>query len=868
MMRFPEQEQLNLPIPYSKCLAKTYLCSSGKTVAGRTVLEHCLIVSEIARGLINRLPGSVSALYPKGAELIAGSHDVGKVSPTFQKKIFDNIDDNLHSIYYPVLERISSQIERNWGGHAGTGQISLADMNVGKYIPEIVGQHHGYSPPVRGSSAEGEAFGGKPWQQERMQLIKNLANYLQVDWPVIKSPVQARLIAGLTSVADWIGSGDFFEEPAKNWHDRISRSIDNAGFVPPLVKQGLSFRAVFQSNDSKGFTPYPIQSSLIEAVSTPGLYVLEAPMGHGKTEAALYVAYQMLSTKQATGIYFALPTQLTSNKIYDRFNVFLKNILKPECIHRKALLLHGNAWILEQTEMGEEGRPGGTWFNTSKRGLLAPFAVGTIDQALMAVMNVKHGFVRAFGLAGKVVILDEVHTYDFYTGTILYALVEFLKALNCTVIILSATLSQERRQQMTQQKVSETGYPLITAVGSDSSCREIPVKPPKSHPVKIRTVHKESIAIEEALKRADTGQQVLWIENSVADAQDCYLSLAARGAESGIECGLLHSRYTATHRQDKENYWVNQFGKPGWKSRNQKGRILVGTQVLEQSLDIDGDFLITRFCPTDMTLQRIGRLWRNDNTPRNGLAEREAWLLIPDPNAIEADPGKAFGINSLIYDTYILCRSFEVWCHIDEINIPRDIRRLVEESYCTRKESGIMARLLAEFNSGNRNKKGRMSLEQLARMTLSKGAKTLPESKAQTRYSETDTLEVLLLSHMSPDPDNQATNLKLLDGEQIIIPWHRHRLTKKDWRSMSIKLMNQMVHVKPNHAPLPLQKDTLLKTGLGNCLYLGNPVFDEALLRVATVDDAGNLCGYQGAPLHEKLRIQYRRDLGYRTIQI
>jgi len=153
-----------------------------------------------------------------------------------------------------------------------------------------------------------------------------------------------------------------------------------------------------------------------------------------------------LSSGQSSGIYFALPTQLTSNKIFDRFQDFLGEVLADDCPHR-SLLLHANAWLFE-TDMGEEGRPGGAWFNQSKRGLLAPFAVGTIDQALMAAMNVKHGFVRAFGLAGKIVILDEVHTYDAYTGSLMDALVQLLRQLNCTVIILSATLNQERREQL------------------------------------------------------------------------------------------------------------------------------------------------------------------------------------------------------------------------------------------------------------------------------------------------------------------------------------------------------------------------------------------------------------------------------------
>ncbi|MEN3752597.1 DEAD/DEAH box helicase [Mangrovibacter sp. SLW1] len=200
----------------------------------------------------------------------------------------------------------------------------------------------------------------------------------------------------------------------------------------------------------------------IEQVVGPGVYILEAQMGMGKTEAALYAAYQLLSKGKATGIYFALPTQLTSNKIYDRFNTFLEQIVSAET-PKRSLLLHSNAW-LQNSEAGEEGSPGGSWFNQSKRGLLAPFAVGTIDQALMAVMNVKHGFVRAFGLAGKVVILDEVHSYDLYTGTILNELVAFLRQIDCTVIILSATLSQDRREALLQQTTTSTAYPLITAV--------------------------------------------------------------------------------------------------------------------------------------------------------------------------------------------------------------------------------------------------------------------------------------------------------------------------------------------------------------------------------------------------------------------
>lgn len=381
-------------------------------------------------------------------------------------------------------------------------------------------------------------------------------NALQEDWPYIDSFATARLLAGLTSVADWVGSSHHFDDPAEDWRPLINQALDDAGFIQPVYKKGLSFSDVF------GFTPREAQRLFYEQVSGPGVYVLEASMGIGKTEAALYAGYQVLAQGQASGIYFALPTQLTSNKIFERFNCFLDQILSSDSSHR-SLLLHANAWLFD-TEMGEEGRPGGAWFSQAKRGLLAPFAVGTIDQALMAAMNVKHGFVRAFGLAGKIVILDEIHTYDAYTNVLIEALVRLLRQLDCTVIILSATLSQERRQDLIAAKTESFAYPLITASSKESSSiTEVSVAVTQSQQVAIVLQGNEDLAVEEVLLRAEQGQQVLWIENTVKEAQARYLLLAARAQSLGVDCGLLHSRYSATDRQAIEKKWVNIFGKLG-----------------------------------------------------------------------------------------------------------------------------------------------------------------------------------------------------------------------------------------------------------------------------------------------------------------
>jgi len=854
-----EPHKHSIPVEY---YAKTNRNAQGAISVGRTVFNHCQIVGDVAKELIHRSSLMLlQSLFPAGSELVAASHDIGKISPAFQKKILQNTDkydpDN-----YPMFKGTNPLLERQWGGHAGVSQLALEAAAVGAFIPEIGGQHHGYSPQVGIYKATTELFGGQHWHNKRTHLLEELQKYFGVEWPDIETPEQARLIAGLTSVADWIGSGDLFDDPSLQWKETVCKAMDNAGFIPPVYKTGLNFSEVFGAE----FKPYPVQEEFIHQVTSPGVYVLEAPMGMGKTEAALYAAYQLLCRRHASGIYFALPTQLTSNKIYQRFNMFLSKILERECHHRRALLLHGKAWLLE-TEIGGEGMPGRSWFNGSKRGLLAPFAVGTLDQALMAAMNVKHGFVRAFGLAGKVVILDEVHTYDAYTGTIIDALVKLLTKLHCTVIILSATLNRDRRRQLVGEELHESSFPLITAPGSAGKLRETPVPVPAAfcQQFAIEILEDSQKATEEALWRAEQGQQVLWIENTVAEAQEQYRKSAARCAEIGVACGLMHSRFTAYDRQQIEDHWVNLFGKPGWSSRAEQGRLLIGTQVLEQSLDIDADFLVSRFCPTDMLLQRFGRLWRHDMTPRHQTARQEAWILAPQLEKAVKQPTQGFGSTAWVYNPYVLCRSLEVWQDLQKIVVPADIRTLIEATYAPRQESGKLAQWRQELEHGSQYRIGRQALQQLARITLSRGGKTLPETKAQTRYSDEDPCEVLLLRSMVMLPDSYMTQLTLLSGEQVQLPWNKGKLSRREWRQLSAKLMSQMVSVSYRNAPLALPLDTLKKLRLQNCFYLGNPEREEALLRLALVDGTGSLQGYHRAPLNKDYMLQYRDDLGYST---
>ena len=195
-------------------------------------------------------------------------------------------------------------------------------------------------------------------------------------------------------------------------------------------------------------------------------------------------------------------------------------------------------------------------------------------------------------------------------------------------------------------------------------------------------------AIDEVLNRAEQGQQVLWIENTVAEAQAQFQRISTFA--SGIECGLLHSRFLKTDRAENEGYWVKLYGKENAQQRQTKGRILVGTQVLEQSLDIDADFLISRLAPTDMLLQRLGRLWRHENTVRPAEAKREAWLLVPELNAAIENAEQEFGKTAYVYSPYVLCRSLEVWHGMKSVSLPGQIREVIEATYIEHAETGTM----------------------------------------------------------------------------------------------------------------------------------------------------------------------------------
>ena len=839
-------------------LSKTVKTEDGQIIPGISVAQHCKITGYVAESLLTVLNSQEKEnMLSDTAVVLAACHDIGKISPDFQKKIYSCLTDCDVS-NYPEFNDANADNAKGKGTsfHAKVTQAALADCP--RYISLIEGMHHGFKP--NNSPIAEDGYGGKAWTQKRHELLSELEKefaHTKNIWPQIKDWNEASVFGGFITVADWIASGGAFSKLTleSNVSDEQLRlmaeqAVADAGFRKVSFKQNLSFADVF------GFAPRTAQSAFYEQVNNPGVYILEAPMGIGKTEAALYAAYKMIAAGKADGIYFGLPTQLTSNKIYERVMKFLTVVTGDE--KNAVKLLHSSAW-LETAVFGEDADSGKSWFDSGKRGILAPFAVGTVDQALMAVMNVKHGMVRAFGLAGKVVILDEVHSYDAYTGTILNTLVHCLREIGCTVIILSATLTAEQKKNILSVQAScsfNESYPLVTALpGSDSDqLVQTSVATEKEKNVHISLTSDDEEALDAAMEKAESGEQVLWIENTVSDAQKIYRRIAAKMAGTAVEYGLVHSRYIKETRAVNEGKWVSLYGSGNNEVRRKCGRILVGSQVLEQSLDIDADFLVTRLCPTDMMLQRMGRLWRHDshNEVRPVNAKCSVLILSPEYGKAVSTP-RMFGLSSAVYSEYVLLRTLEVWKEVHAVSLPSDIRTLLEKTYQDRIESGR----LQQLKNGMIAKK--KQLEDFARIIQSTAANTFTESEVQTRYSEIENCRVLLIKTFIKKDDSYE--ITFADSDDIItVPVQSPTYSEQQIRTVARILFEHCVTVAEKNAPL-YDKTVRL---FAPYVYVGAEDEDEHPFRAALVGDDEYLRTLQNTVVERDGKcFLYNTRLGY-----
>lgn len=393
---------------------------------------------------------------------LAGLHDLGKASRPFQAKY-----DKDHAIRLAGTGLDASTMADPGHGIVIAAQLpSLLEVRgisgrLANRIGVVLGGHHGAFPLLGGGQGRGLDIGEERpavrerWEAARQQLFDQLAVVLGLGAPPTGALGNAAvmILGGFVSIADWIGSMDeegFFEYRPDGAND-LPAYFEHAKTVADKALVTLKWKAYpepkrrtfEEANNNR--SPRPLQlkaDELRKPGDTPPFIVIEAPMGEGKTEAALHVLEGWAADGKARGFYLALPTQATANQMHGRVVDFLRNaftvpIAEGEDVN--LVLAHGGAWLRDPERLpkgvyDDDGpRPGavgaGEWFLNRKRSLLAPYGVGTIDQALMAVLQVKHVFVRLYGLAGKAVVIDEVHAYDTYMSGLLERLLEWLGAL-------------------------------------------------------------------------------------------------------------------------------------------------------------------------------------------------------------------------------------------------------------------------------------------------------------------------------------------------------------------------------------------------------------------------------------------------------
>lgn len=757
--------------------AKTFQ-EQGETHLGISVYQHGLLTALVCRELMNtlRFPIKDDVLPPELAAL-AAVHDVGKLNPYFLRRLLRNVSPS-SSEFHRWDQYTKDCLEAEEVVHSTISAVTLKEMLVPRKVAEILEMHHGYPPPTSEPRADAYALGSRSWEAMRETVVTALLEAVGAQrfpkllkTPLFKANPTAQRDAwlGLIVVSDWIASQVETAVAPGSEAAMAARLVRSAGFEVLKVHSDLTYSDIF------GFSLRPAQQKLVDLYAGPGTYVFEAPTGYGKTEAALALAFHALVKGAANGIYFALPTQLTSNRLFDRFSVYVSKMVGNGAVSR---LIHSGARLL-QTEIGKEGAPGDIWFSQNRRALLAPFAVGTVDQALLSELSVRFSCVRAAGLLGKVIIFDEIHSYDAYTSTLIQRLLRRLEALGNTCVVLSATLTDDARRRLLGVKESSVvadSSPIRFSrkLLNDTDVYEVPMQlsADDAHPVRVKLVENYDVAFDEAIQHVRSGEQVLWIENTVAQAQRVF----SRCKAAGVECGLIHSRFRAVDRERIETRWTHIYGKHAGEERQVVGRILIGTQVLEQSLDLDADFLVTRIAPMDLLIQRIGRLWRHKNTKRPASCqEAAAWILTCPEEGSRDFPDQPirsqFGKSGLIYGPpYALYRTLESLktrlASDDLLKLPNEARPLLESVYAEREE--------AEGTEGAQFKQElAASIEKLERMALSAVSFNGLQDDAvepSTRNIELPAIEVLVVT-----PD-EAANCPATAGELSL--WLEQRIVK------------------------------------------------------------------------------------------
>jgi len=710
---------------------------------------HCLDVAAVGQVLLQqhaslrkslaRLTGLSETDLVCWLPFLLSLHDIGKFSASFQ---------NLRPDLLKALQ------QRQWPRSDAPRHDALGHLLWREHLRDHFRQI-GLLPPQRtGGLRAGNTFAGlEYWMQavtghhgappQRDAVPGRLSNYFETEDAEAASAFSsdiARLLlptetqfpqpdletcqtaswwlAGFAVLCDWLGSNrnyfPFIEtaQPLEIYwalaKERAETAISNTELLPAAIAGAMGLKLLFAS---KIDTPTPLQAHCerLDLHSGPQLFILEDVTGAGKTEAAVMLAHRLMVAGNAQGIYFGLPTMATANAMYDRMAKIYQRLFQGD-IKPSLVLAHGARDLSahfrqaivptagEKTESyGDDTESANShcssWLaDNRKKALLAEVGVGTIDQALMAILPARHQSLRLLGLLGKLLVVDEVHACDAYMNRLLCSLLQAHAASGGSAILLSATLPARQRQQLTKafadgagwskRELSKTGtddYPLLThvhATGLDET--RLATRDSVRRRVTVDRVHSTEEVENRLAKAVAAGQCVCWIRNTVADAREAFADL--RHLHPTWDIDLFHARYAMQDRLNIEQRIVSRFG-PESTADERRGQVLIATQVVEQSLDLDFDLLITDLAPVDLIIQRAGRLHRHQRGDRG-----DPVLVVNGPDPVD-DITPTWFKENLEGASYVYPHHGQIWLTARLLKqqggfrMPEDARRLIEGVY-------------------------------------------------------------------------------------------------------------------------------------------------------------------------------------------
>lgn len=746
----------------SSCeLLYRYWGKSGEGVEFHPLVHHQLDVAATGMVLLESNPG----LHHRLADLAGLStttfahwvgfflsiHDLGKFSSAFQqlnkrlcqsaeRPYFYNIRHD--TLGYVVWRKLVAHDTKLINQVAAWEDDETSDDDPLDLIDtwmQCVTGHHG-QPPASVQPPLGDYFSAQD-QQAVKDWVKIAA---RIFLPVIPMPLERSLaelsrrrfdaswlLAGFCILTDWLGSNrDYFPyRPAPTnleqyLHDiavpQARRAITASGLLPVSASQFKGIPHLFDFIKA----PTPLQAACLELPlpDGPQLHILEDVTGAGKTEAAFILLSRLMASGNADGAYIALPTMATANAMYRRTaKVYRKLFL--EHTHMPSLVLaHGSRRLdsqfsnslihaaylpsegeYERDEFDAEARCNAWLADNNKKALLAHVGVGTIDQALLAVLQSRHQSLRLLGLVGKVLLIDEVHASDAYMHTLLCQLLRMHARAGGSAILLSATIPGSMREELIRawdgrgrehsNESHMAPYPMLTSVTPDSEPDFLPVATREAvrRTLSFQLVHDPEAVQQWILEQTNHGKCVAWIRNTVNDAIKAWRALSSElGSDRVI---LFHARFALGDRLDIENSVLTRFG-PKSSKWTRQGMVVVATQVIEQSLDLDFDEMVSDLAPIDLLIQRAGRLCRHQRdtdgnqldehalgdqrgepclhvlSPAPGTDVHEKWLrqLLPGTGTVYPDHGQL----------WLTAHELE---QRKTLRIPEDLREVIESVY-------------------------------------------------------------------------------------------------------------------------------------------------------------------------------------------